>query len=128
MNIINEETILKLSSLYTEDSEVLNIVYDSLKSFEEYHIAIYDMELWMRLYSYKSVDKKEYQSKVADMDRRRRMFHNSALSSVNILNRLALKENLPPVYEGIVSEEMTYRREVANAILEYVENIIKKRK
>lgn len=128
MNIINEETILKLSSLYTEDSEVLNIIYDSLKSFEEYHVAIYDMELWMHLYSYKSVDTEEYQSKVADMDRRRRMCHNSALSSVNILNRLALKENLPPVYEGIVSEEMPYRREVANAILEYAENIIKKRK
>ena len=86
------------------------------------------MESWMKVYSYKSVDKEEYQSKVTDMDRRRTMCHNSVLSSVNILNRLAAKENLPLVYDGIVSEERPYRKEVANAVLEYVENIIKTKK
>ena len=128
MSKINAETILKLSLLYAEDTDFLDILYSSLKSFEEYHSVIYDMELWMKIYSYKSVDKEEYQSKVTEMDRRRTMCHNSALSSVNILNRLATKENLPLVYDGIISEERPYRREVANAILEYVENVIKMRR
>lgn len=128
MNTINAETILKLSSLYAEDTELLNILCSSLKSFEEYHSVIFDMETWIKVYSYKSVDKEEYQSKVTDMDRRRTMCHNSVLSSVNILNRLAAKENLPLVYDGVVSEERPYRREVANAVLEYVENIIKNRR
>lgn len=128
MNTINAETILKLSSLYVEDTEFLDILYSSLKSFEEYHSIIFDMESWMKVFSYKSIDKEEYQSKVTDMDRRRTMCHNSVLSSVNILNRLAAKENLPLVYDGIVSEERPYRREVANAVLEYVENIIKNRR
>lgn len=128
MNTINAETILKLSSLYAEDTELLNILCSSLKSFEEYHSVIFDMETWIKVYSYKSVDKEEYQSKVTEMDRRRTMCHNSVLSSVNILNRLAAKENLPLVYDGVASEERPYRREVANAVLEYVENIIKNRR
>ena len=125
---INYETIIKLISTFHEDKDMLDIIYSSLKSFEEYHSVIYDMESWMKIYSYKSVDKEEYQSKVTEMDRRRTMCHNSALSSVNILNRIETKENLPLVYEGIVSEERPYRREVANAILEYVENVIKMRR
>ena len=125
---INNETITKLIATYQEDKDMLDILYSSLKSFEEYHSVIFDMETWMKVFSYKSVDKEEYQSKVTDMDRRRTMCHNSVLSSVNILNRIAVKENLPLVYDGVVSEERPYRREVANAVLEYVENIIKNRR
>lgn len=125
---INNETITKLITTCQEDKDMLDILYSSLKSFEEYHSVIFDMETWMKVFSYKSIDKEEYQSKVTDMDRRRTMCHNSVLSSVNILNRLATKENMPLVYDGIVSEERPYRREVANAVLEYVENIIKNRR
>jgi hypothetical protein len=62
------------------------------------------------------------------MDKRRTMCHNSVLSSINILNRLATKENLSPLYDGTVSEERPYRTEVADAVLEYIEDIIKKRR
>lgn len=56
------------------------------------------------------------------------MSHDSILGNVNLLNRLAERNNLPLVYDGIVSHERPYRREVANAVLEYVENLIKKQK
>lgn len=125
---INNETITKLITTCQEDKDMLDILYSSLKSFEEYHSVIFDMETWMKVFSYKSIDKEEYQSKVTDMYRRRTMCHNSVLSSVNILNRFAAKENLPLVYDGVVSEERPYRREVANAVLEYIENIIKNRR
>lgn len=128
MSKIKHETIIKLIAICQEDKDMLDILYGSLKSFEEYHSVIFDMETWMKVFSYKSVNKEEYQSKVTDMDRCRTMCHNSVLSSVNILNRLAAKENLPLVYDGVVSEERPYRREVANAVLEYVENIIKNRR
>ena len=126
--MLNTNTLKKLAEIYQDDNELLDILYSSIKSFEEYHLVIYEMELWMKVYSYKSVDKEEYQSKVTEMDRRRTMCHNSVLSSVNILNRLAAKENIPLVYDGVVSKERPYRREVANAVLEYVENIIKNRR
>lgn len=126
--MLNINILKKLAEIYQEDNESLDILYSSLKSFEEYHLVIYEMELWMKIYSYKSIDKEEYQSKVTEMDRRRTMCHNSVLSSVNILNRLTSKENLSPFYGGVVSEEQPYRREVADAVLEYVENIIKNRR
>ena len=44
-----------------------------------------------------------------------------------MLNRLAEKENIPAVYEGIVSEDRPYRRELADAVLEYIRDIIKNR-
>ena len=34
---------------------------------------------------------------------------------------------LPLFYEGVVSEERPYRREVANAVLEYVETVVRER-
>ena len=40
---------------------------------------------------------------------------------------VAEKNELVPVYDGVVSEERPYRREVANAVFEYVEYLIKKR-
>ncbi len=125
---IKNEIITKLISTFREDKDILDIIHSSIKSFNEYHSAIYEMETWMKVYSYESIDKEEYQFKVTDMDKRRTIYHNSVLSSVNILNRLATKENLPLVYDGIVSEDRPYRREVANAVLEYIESIIKSRK
>jgi len=65
---------------------------------------------------------------VESLDKKRTMLHNRVLIAVNVLNRMASKENLKPVYDGIVSEERPYRREVANAVLEYVEKIIKERR
>ena len=70
----------------------------------------------------------EYKTMVEEMDRRRTRMHNSVLASVNILNRLAASQNLAPVYAGIVSEEKPYRRDVANAVLAYVEEAIKNRR
>jgi len=41
---------------------------------------------------------------------------------------MAAKEGLELIYNGIVSEERPYRREVANAVLEYVEKVIRERR
>lgn len=125
---INNETINKLISKFREDREMLDIIFDALKTFEEYHLAIYNMETQLRVYSYDSMDTEDYKDLIQELDGKRTRCHNAVLTSVNILNRIADKENLPLVYEGIVSEKRPYRREVANAVLEYVENIIKNRR
>ena len=46
------------------------------------------------------------------------------LSGVNLLNRLAKQNNLPPFYDGEVSEEKPIRTWVADAVLEYVRQVI----
>lgn len=60
-------------------------------------------------------------------DKTRTIKHNALLTQVNMLNGIAAKENLPPFYEGGVSEERPYRREVANTILDYIQKIIVER-
>lgn len=37
------------------------------------------------------------------------------------------KNTLPPFYDGKVSQDRPYRREVANGVLQYVEKIVKNR-
>lgn len=100
---------------------------EALESFEAYHMAIYTMETKRRVYSAQSMDRQAYQDMVERLDKDRTRHHNSVLANVNLLNRMAAAENLKPVYDGIVSEERPYRREVANAVLAYVEDVIKKR-
>jgi len=76
----------------------------------------------------REMDASEYRDKVTELDSSRTRKHNSILTGIKIMNRLAEKQNLEPVYDGVVSEERPYRREVANAVLEYVEQVIKDRR
>lgn len=125
--MLRKETIEKLISIYKDDEKMLKIIERNLMSFEEYHHAIIEMETWIQVYS-GNVSTEVYQEKVSLLDKRRTSEHNSVLDDVNLLNRLAEKNNLPLVYEGIISHERPYRREVANAVLEYVDEIIKNRR
>lgn len=122
-----KETIIKLLEIYKDDERILKTIERSILTFEEYHNRIFEMELWMKIYS-KSVFGEEYKETVTRLDKARTMSHDSILGNVNLLNRLAVKNNLAPVYDGIVSHERPYRREVANAVLEYIEDFIKNRR
>lgn len=122
-----EDTITKLIDIYKDDEKILSVIERAISTFEEYHQSIFKMEVWMKVFS-KSISGSEYQDNVTRLDKSRTTNHNSVLGNVNLLNRLAEKNNLPPVYDGIVSQERPYRREVANAVLEYVEQIIKNRR
>lgn len=126
LSMLCAETIEKLADIYKDDQKIMSVMERCIKSFEEYHQVIFKMELWIKLYS-KSVSADEYKDNISQMDNARTMSHNSVLGNVKLLNRLAEKNELAPVYNGVVSEERPYRREVANAVLEYIEFIIKER-
>lgn len=102
--MICKETIEKLLEIYRDDDKILKIIERSITSFEEYHSEIFKMELWMKVYA-RSVTSDEYRDNVSKLDKSRTMLHNSVLGNVNLLNRLAEKNKLPPVYDGIVSYE-----------------------
>jgi hypothetical protein len=125
--MIRTDTINKLIEIYKGDKKFLDIIERSISTFEEYHNTIFKMELWMKIYS-KSITGEEYKDNVSKLDKMRTVNHNSVIANVNLLNRLAEKNGLQPVYDGIVSEERPYRREIANAVLDYVESIIKNRR
>ena len=124
--MLNEETIKSLIEIHRDEPKVLAAMERCLTSFEDYHAAIVKMELWRKLYA-KAVDADEFRSRITEMDRNRTFNHNSVLSSVSMLNRLAEKNGLAPVYDGVVDKAQPYRRMVANNVLAYIEKIIQER-
>ena len=120
----NGETIKSLIIAFRDDMEMMELLEDALRSFQEYHAAIYVLELKKQLYAGGGMEAEAYRAMVTELDRARTSHHNAVLVQVNVLNRMAKSQNLPLFYDGVVSEERPYRREVANAVLEYVERVI----
>ncbi len=124
--ILNRQVLNLLIENCIKDPELTDAIQDALKSFEEYHKAIYFMETRKKLLI-GTVETLNYQEEVAEMDRKRTSCHNAVLANVNMLNRIASMANLPPVYDGIISQEQPYRRQVADAVLNFVQEIILER-
>lgn len=120
---MNRKALDNLIQACKADSELLEIIQDALRSFEEYHTAIYSMEIRKQLLA-GNVDALQYQEEIGEMDRRRTSSHNAVISNISLLNRLAEQAGLPPVYEGVISREQPYRRQIADAVLDYVRDII----
>jgi len=125
--VIETENLERLFKAIHDDAELLEFVHEAIKSFGHYHQAILDMETWLRLYDYNNLSREEYQDKKTQLDKYRTTCHNAALNSINILNRLAEQNNIPNIYDGTISEEQPYRREVADAVIQYMEDVIEKR-
>jgi hypothetical protein len=102
-------------------------VYSCLESFREYHQCIFEMEIKKAVFSYENMSGEDYQEMISQLDNARTVKHNSVISNVNALNRLAEKYNIAPVYTGVVSKEQPYRREIADAVLGFVEQMVKER-
>ena len=123
---MNRQALNQLIESSKKDPELLDAVQDALNSFEEYHTAIYSMETKKKLLS-GTVDTQAYQEAVTDLDRKRTNCHNAVLANVSMLNRMAAGMNLPPVYDGVISKEQPYRRQVADDVLHFVREIILER-
>lgn len=120
-------TIIKLIEIHRDNTKVIKSIERCIMSFEEYHSSIYKMETWMKIYGNNS-SKEEHKDTIANLDKSRTLQHNALLGNVNLLNRLAEKNKLPLVYDGIISHERPYRREVANSVLEYIDFTINNRR
>ena len=120
---MNRKALEKLIQTCKGDSELLEIIQDALCSFEEYHSAIYSMEIRKQLLA-GTADVLQYQEEIGEMDRRRTLRHNAVISNISMLNRLADQAGLPPVYDGVISGAQPYRRQIADAVLDYVREVI----
>ena len=123
---INRQALDRLIENSKEDAELLEAVEDALKSFEDYHAAIYSMETRKKILR-GTVETQRYQEEVTSMDCKRTDCHNAVLANVSMLNRMAAMMNLPPIYDGTISREQPYRRQVADAVLQYVQEMILER-
>ena len=96
----------------------------AMETFEDYQNAIYRLEITRRLFSCNAIESETYRSDTVERDRLRTYNHNAVIAQVNLLNRMAEEASLPPFYGGVVSEEKPYRRELANAILDFIWEVI----
>lgn len=124
---LNRDSLNALIRISVSDEDAYDLISGALKSFHEYHAAIYEMETAKTLLSAKGEDPEKYRQSIQSLDRARTVCHNAVLANVNILNRMAENAKLPLVYEGIISEAHPYRREVADAVLNYIRNIVLER-
>ena len=121
---VNAETLNRLISIYKDDSEMIEVINDALDSFEKYHQAIYKLEIKRKLYACGAMSAEAYREMIPALDGVRTNHHNALLSEVGLLNRLATQNGLPLFYDGEVSEERPVRTWVADAVLEYVRQVI----
>ena len=126
MSVINKESIKKLIEINKNDVDTLDFIKSFFDSFIEYHHAVYEDQIFPIIFG-GAIDGEDYRDRRSSLDRTRTICHNSVISNVGILNRMAKNAGLMPIYDGIVSEEKPYRREVANAVFEYIESIINNR-
>lgn len=126
--MLNLDILKKLVLAYKDDTDVSAFLQDALDSFEDYHVSIYKMETKLMLVTANDMDRSNYQDLVTSLDKTRSNSHDTVISTVAFLNRLAEMQKLPPVYDGIVSKERPYRKQIANAILSFVESIIRDRR
>lgn len=121
---LNADTIWRMLQHFRDDQETVETIENALMLFESYHKSVYELEVKKRLYSSGAMEADTYRKLIPRLDKTRTYTHNALLTQVNVLNRIAAEASLPPVYEGIVSQERPYRREVANAVLDFVQQII----
>ena len=126
--MICKESINTLINTNKDDAELLGLIEGCLSSFGEYHARIYEMEAWLSMYGYHNTPKADYQDKSTALDKSRSAAHNAVISSIGILNRLCGQNNIPLIYDGVVSEERPHRVEIADAVLAYVEDIVMQRR
>ena len=124
---VNVDTLKQLVEHYHDDREMIELIIEALESFEQYHEAIYALEIRRKLYAGGAMESDTYREEIPARDKTRTARHNAVLAQVNILNRMAEMAGFPLFYDGLVSGERPYRREVANAVLAFVEQIILER-
>lgn len=126
---ISKDNLEKLITVKKAEGNTrhLKAISDFFKLASEYHAAILEMEAWMKLNDSTTLDREEYQAKRMELDKQRRSKHNLLLIQVSMLNRIANNAGLEPIYDGTISEDRPYRRQVANAVLAFIETLVQER-
>ena len=126
-NKLNANSINRLLAAGKNDLETLDFIKSCLESFEKYHKAVFDDQLFQLIYTGSALDGDNFREVRTAVDRTRTLNHNGLIANVRILNRMAEKAGIDPVYDGIVSEQQPYRRLLADAVFEYLDSIIDNR-
>ena len=118
----------KLIKAVKDDTETLDLISSCLKSFDDYHAAIYKMETWAMIYNHEVLGREEYRDTFESLDKSRSYNHNDVIGNIRIINRMAQNAGVGLIYDGTVSEEPPHRREIADAVLKFVNDVVLNRR
>lgn len=121
------DRLQKLIDHFRDAPEALEFICGCVQFFSDYHAAIVEMEFWLKIYNYDNLEKSIFQDQRVRLDRSRTTLHSVVISQVAALNRMAAAAGLEPIYDGTVSEERPYRRQIANGVLGYIEGLVRDR-
>lgn len=93
--------------------EDLDTVEKAMQAFHNYINTVVDGEMKLLIQG-GSLEGQEYRDAIAQYDGNRHSAHERAISDVMLLNRLAAREGLPPIFTG----DDTQRHQVADFCLE----------
>ena len=83
--MIDHECLLQLIQYYKSDLEALDFIKSALNSFEEYHSAVIEEQLFPTIYGGALVGS-EFRERRTALDKARTIHHNSVIANVNLLN------------------------------------------
>ena len=126
LKTINKDNLKALITSYSDDKETLDIIFSYITKMLDYHKAIFEMELKLKIYS-DFWSPEEYRSEYASLDNNRTNCHNGTIAAIGILNKLAEQKGIGLIYDGVVSREQPHRRILADAVFEFMNEIIDNR-
>lgn len=122
----NQKTLDKI--LATNDEDYVDIAKDSINSFNNYTQIVVNFEDDIDELKKDSPD--SYRMRMVELDRKRKIAHDTCLSSVDILNRIAQNEKMQPFCDlgnNIKSAKEVNRTDIADAIFtwsyEHLDNV-----
>lgn len=124
---ISLKSFTELAEKCQGDRENQQLLQMILESVEDYHRAIIRESTYYALHAQAAGDQHQFLEAYRQYDQSRSTAHNLMLQYINMLNNLARSYGLPYLYTGEISEKMPYRRQVADAALGLLEEIIRNR-
>ena len=98
-----KEKFQALVSACKDDTDMLDIISSDMLALSSYVDAVYMMEISIPLILAR-YEGEEVRDRIQELDRRRRMKHERAITAVKRLNRFAEMEQVSPIFAGDMSD------------------------
>jgi len=118
-----KDKVNKIVKAYQDDNEVLEFLDETLNAFAEYVRVVNEMENCISILRFR-LEPEQYRQTLENLDRNRRITHNSVIAGVKMINRMCKAKELPLFFEG----DITDRIEVAEFAMKFVAIVFKERK
>lgn len=126
-NNISLDSMNALIAACKDQPDDLKAVFEALCTFESYHQAVVRETGFHRVFLNSTSGSPENQNQYSQFDRSRTIGHNAVIVYLQMLNQLTELYKVPLFYTGSVSEDYPHRREIGDAILQFLHDLVDSR-